>query len=177
MTEKWHKKAILLFLCAGILTGLGGCSGSVSRKVDELRDSGYVIEQTDNGFYITENGTDYYFERGLTGSFFKKAILEAHAKNDDRKATVTITKLGHNRMSVRFISPYLDSDGKLSETGNSADFYFKFKNDFNKENMTNNSGFHDMAGDYQSMTDSYLTPEEIKNIYDRGLDLEKEIRA
>lgn len=177
MTENRLKKAVLLLLGASFLMGMSGCSADTGRKVDELRETGYVTEQVDNGFYISENGIDYYFERGLTGTFFKKAELKAPAKNDDRKATVTISKLGHSKMAVQFISPYLNKNPKNGGTRGSAYFYFTFRKDFKEENMTNNRGFHDMSSDYQLMTSDYLSPEELQSIYDRGLELEEEIRA
>lgn len=174
--EKRLKKAFLLMLSVSILLGMSGCSGNISEKVDELRESGYVTEQVDNGFYISENGTDYYFGRGLTGPFFEKAVLKAQAKEDERKATVTITKQGFNKIAVQFESPYLNRSSKSKSSRDSAYFYFEFKNDFNVENITNDRGFHDMARDYRSMTNTYLSPEELQSIYDRGLELEEEIK-
>ncbi len=175
-TEILLKKAVLL-LSAGILLGMSGCSGNISEKVDELRESGYVTEQVDNGFYITENGTDYYFEGGLIGPIFKKAVIKAPAKSDERKATVTISKLGHDSMSVEFKSPYLNKSGKTKSLGDSAYYYFTFQKDFREESLTNNRGFYDVARDYQSMTTTYLSPEELQSIYDRGLKLEEDIKA
>ena len=176
-TGDWLKKAVLLMLSTCILLEMSGCAGNIREKVDELRESGYVTEQEDNGFYIIENGTDYYFEKGLTGYVFKKAALKAPAKNDERKATVTITKQGHDRMAVAFESPYLITGSKSKSSRGSAYYYFTFQKDFNEENMTNDRGFHDMTGDYKSMTDNYLSPEELQSIYDRGLKLEEEIRT
>lgn len=169
------KKAVLVLLSAGIMIGMSGCGHDVSKKVDGLKESGYVAEEADKGFCVSEDGVDYYFERCLTGFAFKKAELKAPSKNDDRQATVTVSKQGINRMHVLFVSPYLkrnDGDGK--EPG-SASFSFKFKNGFTKENLTNNRGFHDTNGDYDSMTGTYLSAEELQSIYDRGLNLEKEI--
>ena len=175
ITANRLKKAVLVLLSAGILLGMSGCGLDISKKVDGLKESGYVAEEADKGFCISEDGVDYYFERGLTGFAFKKAELKAPSKNDDRQATVTISRQGMNRMHVLFVSPYLkrnDGDGK--EPG-SASFFFKFKNGFTKENLTNNRGFHDTNGDYDSMTGTYLSAEELQSIYDRGLNLEKEI--
>jgi len=175
LTENWLKKALLLMLSASILLGMSGCANNISEEVDELRESGYVTEQVDNGFYISENGTDYYFEKGLTGYVFKKAALKAQAKNDERKATVTITKQGHDKMAVEFESPYLNKNKKISGSRGVAYYYFTFEKNFNEENITNDRGFHDMAGDYKSMTDNYLSPDELQSIYDRGLKLQEEI--
>ena len=176
-TEKKLKKAVLLILSASILLGMSGCSGNISETVEELRESGYVTEEVDDGFYISENGTDYYFENGLTGPNFKKAVLKAPAKKDDRKATVTITKQGFSTIAVQFESPYLNKSSKSKSSRDSAYYYFEFKNDFKVENITNDRGFHDVTGDYQSMINTYLSPEELQSIYDRGLKLEEEIRS
>ena len=53
-------------------------------------------------------------------------------------------------------------------------YHFEFKNDFALESLTNNRGFHDIAGDYQACW-NFLSAEEVQRIYDRGLEIEAEL--
>ena len=59
-------KALTVLLCAGILLGMSGCGRITDKKIDELEDDGYFVEQIDNNsICITEDGIEYYFKTGL----------------------------------------------------------------------------------------------------------------
>ena len=53
---------------------------------------------------------------------------------------------------------------------------YRFKHNFDKENITNDRGFHDIKGDYESFCTYGMSQSDIQDYYDRGFELEKELR-
>ena len=53
---------------------------------------------------------------------------------------------------------------------------FEFKQDFEVGSLTNNRGFSDTKGDYEYFICNRMSVDEITKYYNRGLELEKDIR-
>lgn len=167
-----------VLLSAVMLCSITSCSmiSDSTKIVDELDSEGYEVEQVDdNTFYVTEDGIDYYYDCWFNKPFFRKAVLVMETGMESgNEMEITICKERINRMSVLGIRPYTKTfpNGNVYE---GKDMYlFEFKHDFSDDNITNDRGFHDTHRDYASFNRYYLTPDELQEIYDRGLELEKE---
>lgn len=167
-----------VLLSAVMLCSITSCSmiSDSTKIVDELDSEGYEVEQVDdNTFYVTEDGIDYYYDCWFNKPFFRKAVLVFETgRESGNEMEISICKEKLNRMSVLCVRPYTKTfaNGNVYE---GKDIYlFQFKNDFSDENLTNDRGFHDTHGDYQSFMNWCMTAEELQEIYDRGLELEKE---
>ena len=87
---------------------------------------------------------------------------------------ITIAKKSNNRMELLYEKPAVDTYSTGEENIVTVCYHFEFKNDFALESLTNNRGFHDIAGDYQACW-NFLSAEEVQRIYDRGLEIEAEL--
>lgn len=172
------KKTVAFLLTAIIALGMCGCGRISSDKIDDLIDEGYVIEQVDNNsICIIEDGVEYYYKTGLLKPVLSRVCFHVCAKPEydvSKELDVTITP-EYFRINI------IASDTVTSQFANGNEhtweesYRFEFKNDFSPENLTNNRGFADIAGDYEWFTKYYMTPEELQEIYDRALELEKEL--
>lgn len=170
-------KALTVLLCAGILLGMSGCGRITDKKIDELEDDGYFVEQIDNNsICITEDGIEYYFKTGLFKPVLDKAVVTMPSQNERLREEgyeirITITKKSNNRMELLYEKPAVDTYSTGEENIVTVCYHFEFKNDFALESLTNNRGFDDIAGDYQACW-NFLSAEEVQRIYDRGLEIE-----
>lgn len=175
------KCVVLLILSVCIIFGICGCSMDNS-ILDKLEEQGYKVEKTDNNsFFITEDGVDYYFDTIFNQIKFKKAVTTVKAKDEiknlvNNEGEITVTSSGRNKAKV-----FLTTDS-TSENNDGKEFITKgcttleFEGGFSEENITNNRGFHDTVGDYHYVTNYFMSADELKNLYDRALYLEDEIK-
>jgi len=92
-----------------------------------------------------------------------------------RISSKTVNELADEGYEVEWVS---DDSILITEDGEEeygTDFYtFRFKNGFSADDMTNNRGFHDMKSDYDACFGE-LSSDEAQRLYDRALELEKEL--
>ena len=160
--------SVLLCLC--VMSGISGCRYDVGKTIRSLRDDGYTVEQTDhNTFYITEDGADYYFKREFIKPVLEKIVITMQVEvHDVRKVEIIITKEFGLKRTVSY--SYYNDEGKRFNYD-----YFEFVYDFSDEHLTNDRGFQDKHGSYLNFTETFMSVEEIQSLYDRGLELEKEL--
>lgn len=170
------RRLLGVMLSAAMLFWITSCSmiTTSSNIVDRLGDEGYEAEQVDdNTFYVTENGIDYYYDCWFNKPFFRRAVLVMETGiESSNEMQITISKEKNNRMSVLCVRPYTKTFANGNVFQGNDTYLFMFKHDFTDENLTNDRGFHDIHGDYRFFTDNYLTPEELQEIYNRGIELE-----
>ena len=175
------KKTVAFLLTAVIALGMCGCGRISSDKVDDLIDEGYVIEQVDNNsICIIEDGVEYYYKTGLLKPVLSRVVTHVSQKPESPKEyTVTVKivpELFRIRMYAERSGTYTLANGKEYDSVEIFTFEFKndYKNEFAWENLSTR-GFHDTTSDYIWFTENCFTPEELQEMYDRALELEKEL--
>lgn len=174
------KKATALLLTAAIALGICGCGRIDDTKVDDLIDDGYVIAQVDDdSICISEDGVEYYYKSGLMHPVFEQAVFTVSPRpehSDWHDRTVTIRPEG-TQIYVTAEKHYITTNRDGEEVEHTDGFLFKFLwgTGFEEEDLYNTRGFADVAGDYRSFIENYLTPDELQEVYDRAKELQKEL--
>lgn len=172
---------VLLVLC--ILFGMSGCFSQNSIPTEDIENSGYMITEADNGsFYITDNGAEYYFYNSNGKLTFDRVIIKIPAISEKAQAKgleadITIIRGKGKKITVNYHYPAVDTNINGEEKINYFTMYFELKNDFEVESITNNRGFNDIKGKYESFTSNGLSTDELNTYYQRGFELEEEINA
>lgn len=160
---------------------LCGCGGITDEAIDSLRQNGYEAERIDEYiFCISEGSAKYYFSKGVFRPVLRTVVYIIPKENEDifdrdLQLIVEITKGRRNRMSIRFTDAYVRKKATGEQYVDNRVEYFTFKKDFSPENLTNNRGFHDVRGDYEYYLNKYTTSDELLMIYNRGLEIEKDL--
>ncbi len=172
---------VLLVLC--ILFGMSGCFSQNSITTEDIENAGYIVTEADNGnFYITDNGAEYYFYNSNGKLTFDKVIIKIPAISEKAQAKgleadITIIRGKGKKITVNYHYPAVDTNINGEEKINYFTMYFELKNDFEVESITNNRGFADIKGKYDSFTSNCLSSDDLNTYYQRGFELEEELNA
>ncbi len=174
------KKAAALLLTAAVMLGLCGCGRIDSKKVDDLIDEGYVIEQVDDdSICIFEDGIEYHYKTGLITPALDKVVFTVSADDEHSDWCDRTIIIRHDGRLIVVLAEkyytYINRDGEEVQRRDVFCFKFKRGQSFGEEGLYNNRGFADIAGDYRTFIQVYLTPDELQEIYDRAMELRKEI--
>lgn len=180
MKKKEILPVILRFLLIlACITGMCGCTDKTV-TIDDVRNKGYVVTEVDEGgFYISENGADYYFDNDYFGTLvFQKVVVMIPSNNPEYNQQgledrISIYKEGARRMTLSLSRAHINKNNELEY---SLGEVFEFKQDFEVGSLTNNRGFSDTKGDYEYFICNRMSVDEITKYYNRGLELEKDIR-
>ena len=181
--DRLIKKVVLLLASMSIVLGISGCVFNQKNVIDEVNNAGYYAEASDDGsFFINDNGADYYFITKNGKPSFTKVVIYLPARKPSAfshgvDADLTMRKINWRKMDIVLNDPYFATKKDGSEELEYNRFYFSFKHDFEVENLTNNAiGFIDNLDHYKIFNNDYLSPTELKDYYDRGFELEEELR-
>ena len=173
-----RRRLLGVLLSAVMICSVTSCNmiSDSTNIVEELDSKGYEVEQVDdNTFYVSGDGVDYYYDCWFNKPFFRKAVLVMETgRESGYEMEISISKEKNNRMSVLCVRPCTETFANGNVSHFNEMMKFEFKDDFTDGNLTNDRGFHDMHSDYRGFNELYLTPEELQEIYNRGLELEKE---
>ena len=181
MREKLQAKLFLILLSASILLGMSGCFSQKSVSIEDIENAGYTVTEADNkSLCITDNGADYYFHNSSGKLTFDRVIIKIPAISEKSKAKgleadITIIRDKGKKMTVNYHYPTVDTNINGEEKINYSTMHFELKNDFEVESITNNRGFNDIKGKYESFTRNCLYTDELNNYYQRVFELEDEL--
>lgn len=138
---------------------------------------GYEIEFTeDNKFLIQEGKTEYYLKIEKQNLQLVKIVTERSPKTDievvDNKGMITITPLSLDKVEVSLE----DTIEKSYDNGNVEHFNEKFRfvcgEEFSKESIDTEDSVSLLGKAeryYNKITRQWISEEELKNLYQRGL--------
>lgn len=162
---------------------MSGCFSQNSITTEDLENAGYTVTEADNkSLCITDNGADYYFRNSSGKLTFDRVIIKIPAISEKAKAKgleadITIIRGKGKKITVNYHYPAVDTNINGEEKINYFTMYFELKNDFEVESITNNRGFADIKGKYDSFTSNCLSSDDLNTYYQRGFELEEEINA
>lgn len=173
---------VCMFLCGcGFLFG-----GSTKTKIrNTVEKTGYeaVFLENSKDFYIEDGNIKYYFTWKRSKGKLVKIVFEAYTANPkviDGIGTITMQKEKGKKVQV-----IIEDTVIVSEIGDKVQTFNEYKHftceaDFEKDSIASDNAIwgKDKAMKYYNyVTSNFVTKEELCDIYEAGLELEKTINV
>lgn len=155
----------------------------MKKAIEKAKELGYTVSGNENDSFIIEtNGAKYYYRRKLTKVAFDSVCLDV--KTDEKYDLVD--NVGHITMRPKkkdLVVVTVDEtviekekDGKISTIGGL--FEFTCGDDFLEDSIVDDDpiwGDDRRKKYYTRTTTVFLSPDEMKNIFETGLDIERKL--
>lgn len=178
---KWFV-VIILFIVAVIICFIIWRNDMKNRVMEIADDKGYEIQLENNNFIITHDGIVYYYKCILEKLYLVKIYTElapvTELKVKDDIGKITITVVGKDEFDVALEDSVIEVNNQGREMAVKENIRFVCSSEFTLESINQNDIVSQMGKAekyYNKITNNYISCERLREIYERGEAIAKEL--
>lgn len=171
------KKKMLLLMAITLLCGCSLTKKSKEDITDICKEKDFDVNFIDDDeFVIKEDGVEYHFESTNSGVDFIQYQTKVDSKGDieldSEKALVTVDVFDNDDVTLHV--SYDSAYGFSGDYVFHSDIGYECKSDFSLESIDDACGtavIHHEEEYYETITENFITQDELKKLYKRGMDI------